>query len=67
VAYGVHVFQVTKHLLFLVCAKKKSPALRWAKSSVQTGGTPVQVIISDDNQVSSHHPSFTDVMAKGRV
>ena len=22
---------------------------------------------SDDNQVSSHHPSFTEVMVKGRV
>jgi hypothetical protein len=53
---GVHVFQVTKHLLFSNETHKKTqhPAGLYHQDP-------------DDNQVSVDHYSFTEVMVKGRA
>jgi hypothetical protein len=59
-------YQVTKHLFFSVCVQNKSPALRWAISSNQTSSMLVEIFMLDDIEVSYHHLSFTEVMAKGR-
>jgi hypothetical protein len=44
----MQVFRAVKSR-FMSWKAKESPALRWAKSSNQSGGTPDQIITSGDS------------------
>jgi hypothetical protein len=53
-------------VIFGMC-KKEKPSITLGKIITPNRRDAGSSNYSDDNQVSSRHPSFTDVMAKGRV